>query len=305
MDVSIIIVSYNTRDLLYNCINSIYSNNIQCDYEVIVVDNNSQDDSCKMLREEFPQVKLIESPQNLGFGRANNLGITHAKGDYYLFLNSDTLLMNNAIDNFLDYIRLNAKEHIGALGSILINKDGQNMHSYGAFLSIKYLLQDILHKYISIFIKSIKMPHEVFLCPDDVESSLEVDYITGADLFVPADIVRKMGAFDPIFFMYCEEVDWQKRMADGGYKRIIINGPRIIHLEGASAPSMNKHRSIGRTINTFTSQIQYIRKHNPRWKYLIFRISFALLWLVPILVRPESFREKLSIIKVLILPSNN
>ncbi|MBQ9722805.1 MAG: glycosyltransferase family 2 protein [Bacteroidales bacterium] len=301
MDVSIIIVNYNTKELLRNCIQSIYNHKTQSSYEIIVVDNNSHDGSCEMIKSEFTKVKLIESSENLGFGRANNLGLKHASGSYFFFLNSDTVLLNNAIDYFVEFCAQRKELKIGAVGSILIDSDNRNMHSYGTFITIKSLLLDILYKYKGIFRKA-EVLNDIYLHPESVSSPICVEYITGADLFVPAMVVDDIGDFDPRFFMYCEEVDWQKRMCDSGYGRFIIPGPKIIHLEGASAPSTSRHRSIGRILNTFVSQIQYIAKHMSRGKYLLFRICFASLWILPICFRADSFKDKLRVIKVLFAP---
>ena len=107
MDVSVIIVNYNTVELTKQCILSIYNQTKDVNFEIIVVDNNSEDNSVKIIENNFPQVILINNSDNIGFGRANNLGVEIAKGKYIFFLNSDTILLNNAIKIFVDYMRKN------------------------------------------------------------------------------------------------------------------------------------------------------------------------------------------------------
>ena len=125
MDVSIIIVNYNTKQLLKDCLNSIYEHTENISFEVIVSDNGSKDGSIEMLKAEFPQVILIENNANLGFGKANNKGLAIAKGKYIFYLNSDTILLNNAVKLFFDYFEENGKkENIGALGCNLLDKQG-------------------------------------------------------------------------------------------------------------------------------------------------------------------------------------
>ena len=130
MDVSIIIVNYNTKDLIKTCIDSIYGQTDQIKFEIIVVDNASKDGSQQMIKNEFPNVILIESPENMGFGKANNFGAKHASGKYLLFLNSDTILLNNAVRYFFDFSEQNNANKIGALGSILLDIDNNPTHSF-------------------------------------------------------------------------------------------------------------------------------------------------------------------------------
>lgn len=270
MDVSIIIVNYNTCELLRNCLCSIYEHTQNIEFEIIVVDNNSQDGSQKMLNNEFQQVKLINSQENLGFGRANNLGIQHAKGKYLFFLNSDTLLLNNAIKIFHDYC-LSSNERIGALGAILKSNNGKNIHSYGNFITMKNELKELISKYLR-FLKDKEIHH-----PDNVINAKGVDYITGADLFVPRNVYEELGGFDPRFFMYCEEVDWQYRMEESGFKRIIISGPEIVHLEGGSDASQSNIWSANRLECIYKSKKLYLGKYNRGVKYRMFKIAYATL----------------------------
>ena len=134
MDVSIIIVNYNTKELTAACINSIFQYTEGVEFEVILVDNASTDSS-KAVFSQDPRVRYIYSDRNLGFGRANNLGIREATGRYLFFLNSDTILLNNAVKYFFDFCEKNPEHKIGALGAVLKDRNLRNIHSYGRFIT--------------------------------------------------------------------------------------------------------------------------------------------------------------------------
>ncbi len=269
MDVSIIIVNYNTKQLLSNCLNSIKDKTKDIEYEIIVVDNNSHDGSQEMLKNDFPWVRLIESKENLGFGRANNLGMKNAQGKYFFLLNSDTILVNNAIKDFYDY----SESHpgFGALGSILLDKNLKPCHSYGKFPTQLRTLKDALAKYLRFLKDKNKFHPEMNSCP------LEVEYITGADLWISRNVFERTSGFDPDYFMYFEESDWQKRMDDIGLKRYIIPGPKIIHLEGGSDSSKSHIWSPNRLKNFYKSQKIYHHKHFNKWTYPLFRIAYLVI----------------------------
>ncbi len=272
-DVSVVIVNYNTRDMLRDCIGSIKENTHDIDYEVIVVDNNSHDGSVEMLRKEFPDVMTIEAGVNLGFGRANNLGMSKAVGKYLFLLNSDTILLNNAIKIFYDQAQQLIKEgyRIGALGAVLLNRDRKTCHSYGNFITPSSELKELITKYLR-FLKDHNNTN-----PPRVEGSLNVDYVTGADMFVSTEVFHITGGFDPDFFMYCEEVDWQKRMAQEGYDRFIVDGPEIVHLEGGSEKNGATFWSPGRLANLYSSRKIYRKKHYNKIILPVFRAIHFLL----------------------------
>lgn len=277
MDVSVIIVSYNTCGLLVDCIESIYRQTDRVEFEIIVVDNDSKDNTCETVKRKFPEVRLIKSAVNLGFGKANNLGVENAKGKYLFFLNSDTVLLNNAIKVFFDFAE-SSKDRIGALGAILKAPDGGTCHSYGKFITMRSELYDVVAKYLR-FLKDSSNSH-----PLQVLEPVAVDYITGADLFVPRAVYEEIGGFDPAFFMYCEEVDWQRRMQDAGYVRLVINGPEIVHLEGGSDGSKSHIWSANRLKNISVSKRIYLQKYNKGINYALFRILYYLLKLPIVLM---------------------
>lgn len=232
IDVSIIIVNYNTKDLLNDCITSIKSNTSNISYEILVSDNGSTDDSLSLLKEKFPEVIIIENKENLGFGTANNRALQFAKGKYILYLNSDTVFLNNALKYFIDYWENNNhKEQIGALGCNLVDNDFELTHSCGCFPSYNQEVKSRLITFPKIIIKrvlfSLGKNYQKTL-PNPPEFTLgEVDYITGADLFL---LNNDFAKYDEQFFLYYEEVDLELRLKENNLKRIMIDGPKIQHL---------------------------------------------------------------------------
>ncbi len=287
-DVSIIIVNYNTRDLLSDCIASILEKTKGVDYEVIVVDNDSHDGSLTMLRERYPEVKAIEAGSNLGFGRANNLGMSNAVGKYLFLLNSDTILLNDAVSEFYRQAEEMAArgENPGVLGAILLGKDRKPCHSFGRFITPASELREVTAKYL----RFLKDPENT--SPRPVAGLRNVDYVTGADMFLPKKVFEATGGFDPDFFMYCEEVDWQKRMSLLGYSRIIVAGPEIIHLEGGSEKGQKKNWSPGRLANLYRSRKLYRTKHYDRKILPLFRVLHSVLDLPSIALTAIINRQK-------------
>ncbi len=288
IEVSIIIVNYNTCELLKDCLTSLYLYTKNISFEVIVSDNGSKDGSVEMLKNEFPQIIIIENNANLGFGAANNRGLKIAKGKYIFYLNSDTVLLNNAVKIFYDYWEnSSAKENLGAIGANLLDENDVIIHSAGHFRSIKTEIAEAFHdlmrsyKLIIPFLRKVKMGS----APASVQKQTgEVDYVTGADLFVKND---ENAFFDERYFLYYEETDLQMQMALKGKKRILIEGPLIRHLKGGSNTSQNPlnfYKSVSK-INTFLSAVKFQKKffNNPG-RLFIFKFLITLHWLNPALI---------------------
>lgn len=255
MEVSVILVNYNTCQVTRECVDSIFAHTGGVELEVIVVDNASEDASEQVLGTD-PRITYIRNSHNLGFGRANNVGASVATGDHLFFLNSDTLLTNNAIALFRDYAVAHQGE-FGVLGCVLLSPDGGTCHSHGRFITPARELRGLAAKYLR-FLKPRGLQR-----PRQVTEAAEVDYVTGADLWIPRAVWERVGGFDPDFFMYCEEVDLQRRMARMGLRRLVIPGPGIIHLEGASEKTQAGSGTWGfrRLRNILESKRTYGRKH--------------------------------------------
>lgn len=245
MDVSVIIVNYNTRQLLADCLRTVRERTRSCSYEVIVVDNASTDGS-ELIVAEFPWIKWINAGANLGFGRANNLGVESATGKYLFFLNSDTLLGNDAIGVFFRYMEAHGGE-VGAVGTFLTDADGRPALSGGRFPSVamewSYLFGRIFRRNAPVL----------------TDCARDIDIASGADLFMPKSVFERLGGFDPAIFMYYEETDLQLRMSRLGLKSRLIPGADIKHLEGGSFA--NKGLTYRRFVISQKSCNYYVDKH--------------------------------------------
>lgn len=297
VEVSIIIINYNTWKMTKECIDSIYTHIQNIPYEVIVVDNGSKDES-KEFFEADKRVKYIYSNDNLGFGVANNLGVSAAEGKFILLLNSDTIVLNNILSYFLSAYY--SEPNIGALGCRLYDAKLNYTHSYSNFITIKRELQNNTRKYLDKLNIHIKGTNPKTY---PSESSFYVEYITGADLFMSKDTFIKIGGFDPHFFMYCEEVDMQERMSKIGLKMKIISGPKIIHLEGAS-DKYNNTWSTKRYHNVLVSKNYYLKKRVPNIAYVLFTLLNTILLLPGIIIRKDSIKNKTKIILAALGVSN-
>lgn len=273
MDVSIIIVNYNTKVLTKNCIDSIFEKTSGITFEVILVDNASTDGSVEVLAND-DRIKLIKSPVNLGFGKANNLGCQYAEGKYLFLLNSDTKLLNNAIREFFDFAEAHQEEKIGAIGCLLKKEDGSYCHSYAPFPSI---CEEVLKPIVLPLSRMVGKPRRYLDRPSFRAPYMFVGYVTGADLFVNKSLIDQYGAFDPDFFMYYEETEMQHRWAKEGYVSCIISTPQIVHLEGGSSLSReNVGRNVKKELMTYKSLFVYIKKTASLIEYLLFRCCIAL-----------------------------
>lgn len=238
MDVSVIIVNYNTCILTRNCLQSIFEQSKDIDFEVIVSDNGSTDGSIEMIKNEFPQVFLIENNANLGFGKANNVGYKYAKGKYIFLLNSDTILLNNAIKIFFDVMQI-LPSNIACVGCSLVNKQGDLIHSYGNYPTF---WNELLRRPFAFLKKFVKI-NQGFDTSPYIPINNEcfiVEYVTGADLFIRKNVIEQCGLFDEDFFMYYEETEMQYRYRQNGYFSCITTKPQIQHLVGGSNKSNRK-----------------------------------------------------------------
>lgn len=265
MDVSIIIVNYNTCKMTQYCVDSIYSHTSGIDIEVIVVDNASKDGSREHFEAES-RITYIYNDSNLGFGQANNIGVEHAKGEYVFFLNSDTYLLGNIIKEMVDFARTNPALSIGGLGTLLIDEDFNHSLSFGQFYSFASIWGSLLRKFHNRYdYQQVKydeiLKHEY----------TTVDYIIGADLLVPMSVINKTGVFDPIFFMYFEEEDLQRRMEEQGFKRYVLNKKGIVHLE---SKSFNSKTSYQRVKLFKTSNYLYTKRHFKNLQFYLMHLLY-------------------------------
>lgn len=220
-DVSIVFVNYNTIKLLENAIDSVFENSRDFTFEVIVVDNDSKDDSEQIIAQKYQdRVIYLKLPENMGFGRANNEGFKVANGRNILCLNPDTLLQNNAIKILSDYLDYNPK--VGVVGSQLYNADGTLQPSYSFFYpSLKSNLNDLFG---GLFRKKVKIQ----------KNPIKVKSVFGASMMIKNEVIRKTNGFNPRFFMYAEEEEWCYRINKLGYLIVCLPESKVTHLDGGS-----------------------------------------------------------------------
>lgn len=303
MDVSIIIVNYNTQSILEKCLTSIFAKTFDIEYEVIVSDNGSIDGSIKMIKENFPSVILLENNDNLGFGKANNNALKVSKGKYIFYLNSDTILLNNAVKQLFDYFEKADKNTVGAIGSYLLDENNCFIHSGGNFPTINNVIKKAFFDLLRIIKLSFCNKKLLFTKNENEISNhqktpsivTEVDYITGADLFMPNN---EFAQFDESFFLYYEDTDLQKSLKEKTNKKTyLIPGPKIQHLEHKSNKYLSKldfYVSIMK-LNHTLSGVRYFSKHKEnKLKILFLKFLILLQWYNPkISSKTKKFRTEL------------
>ena len=255
MELSIIIVNYNTRDLLRGCLRSIYSSQGDFDYEVIVVDNCSPDDSVEMVRQEFPQAKLIASEINRGYAYANNLGFRQARGHYLLLLNPDTVLPPTALQGMLDF----KEEHpdAGVAGPKLVLADGSlDLASRRSFPTLDvafYRLVGLSKRYPNS--PRYNRYNLGYLDPNQVA---EVDSVVGAFMCIRREALDQAGLFDERFFMYAEDIDLCYRIkVDHGWKVYYNPAVVVTHYKAQST----RKRFARMTIEFYRAMWLFHKKH--------------------------------------------
>jgi len=295
MDVSIIIVNYNTMQLTKNCIKSVFEQTKGLLFEVIVVDNASCDGSLEMLINN-KYIQLIKSNVNLGFGRANNLGIKNALGKYVFLLNSDTILIDNSVKILFDFAESHLELKIGTVGTLLIDKDGL-INSPFSSLPSPFTFDGVLRRLRLTGNHSVQVLNKI-----EKNGFSKVGFVCGANMFIPASTIEDVGLFDPDYFMYCEETDLQKRMADSGYNRFVINNKGIIHLSGGSFKE--RKNSYERYELLQKSLLLYYRKHYTGLAYLFSRINILFIILRDLKNNYHTFNRKeiFSAIRLALLP---
>lgn len=257
IDVSIILVSYNTKDLTKNCLKSIYEKTQNIDFDVFVVDNSSTDGSVEMIQNEFPQVHLIKNKENKGFGAANNIAIKQSKAKYIFCLNTDTILLNNSAKIFFDFMEKEQNQNVGACGGIMLDADGHKTY-------LEFKFPSLLD--FSFLIKNKKNNQ-------DLSKNKEVDWMGGANLFLRKSCLESVGLFDENFFMYFEETDLCKRIKNHGFRIFFVPESVIIHYEGASF-GKNNIINFEKTRIFAQSKCYYFKKHYGNFSVIIIKILY-------------------------------
>jgi GT2 family glycosyltransferase len=259
--ISILIVSFNTRDILRECLKSVKLSSRNLAVETIVVDNCSRDGSAAMVREEFPWVNIIESPENLGFGRANNLAFEAARGRYVVLLNSDAFLQANTLCLSLE--KMEADPSVGLASGRLVGRDGELQPSARMFPNpVRQLL--VISGLADRYPKSRFFGQADRTWADPMLPA-EVDWVPGAYSIIPSRILHEHGFFDPRFFLYYEEVDLCLRIQNAGFKIMYWPEICVVHVGGESSRQV-KTLEMSQTgaqlvLWRMRSTLLYYRKH--------------------------------------------
>ncbi len=267
-DLSVVIVNWNVCALLRRCLhsllaparlaaaNGIWQLSDGYTFEVLVVDSASDDDSVAMVRSEFPTVRLYASTINLGYAGGNNLGMRESRGRYVLLLNPDTEVQAGALGTMLGY--LDAHPRVGVVGPQLLWPDGRVQSSRRRFpsLATAFVESTFLQKWFPRHY----LLHRYYMldCPDD--ATCEVDWLTGACLMVRREVIARVGMLDEGFFMYSEELDWQRRIGEAGWRIVYLPMAKVVHHEGKSSEQVVALRHI----RFQRSKVRYFGKHHGR-----------------------------------------
>lgn len=238
MELSIIIVNYNTKDLTTKAIESILNRKWKVKYEIIVVDNDSTDGSNKVIKEKFTQVKLINNKENLGFAKANNIGIKQSNGCYILLLNSDTIVKDNTIDQIVQYMEENRE--IGAAGCKVVLPDGSlDLACKRSFPTPQNALYNALK--LDKFFPDNKRFGDYNLTYLDENEINEVDCLVGAFMMIRREVLEEVGLLDEDYFMYGEDIDLCYRIKQAGWKIVYYPEVEITHYKGGGRGKKSYH----------------------------------------------------------------
>ncbi|MGC1205294.1 MAG: glycosyltransferase family 2 protein [Flavobacteriaceae bacterium] len=222
MKLSVVILNYNVRYFLELCLKSVQEAIVNIDAEIIVVDNNSEDESCQMVKVLFPEVKLIENKENFGFSKGNNIGVLQAKGDYLCILNPDTVVAEDTFTSLFNFVK--NKEKLGIVGCKLIN-------GVGGFLpESKRNIPYVKAAFKKVFGNST---HYYANHLDENETG-EVAILVGAFMFLKRDLYKEIEGFDEDYFMYGEDIDISYKALKAGYKNYYFGKTTVLHFKGES-----------------------------------------------------------------------
>ncbi len=249
--VSIIILSFNTENLLRDCLLSLHKT-LTTEHEIIVVDNASKDGSTQMVEREFPKVVLIKNTENSGFAKGCTIGAKKAQGEYLLFLNSDIVLSHDPLPNFLSAINDNKANAV--VGGLLENPNGTLQRSYGDFYTLKNV-------FLMLFLGE---KHEVKRFQGKEKST--VDWVSGGCMFVRREVFDRVGGFDEGFFMYIEDMEFCYRIKKAGYEVLVTPHVRVTHLgQGSSSKTFA-------IVNIFKGLLYFYKKHKSKVEYKVVKL---------------------------------
>jgi GT2 family glycosyltransferase len=266
-DVSIVIVNWNTKSLLRDCVRSIMDQT-KARHEIIVIDNASTDGSAEMVHAEFPDVVLIDNQDNRGFAGANNQGLAIATGAHVLLLNPDTIVLEGAIDTMLAWLARHPD--VGCVGCQVL--EGPGVIQRTCFADPSPLNQMIVELGLMRLADRIPLLGHPWYTSWDRKSQRDVDVVSGMFMLVPRAVLEAVGPLDDAFFVYAEEADWCRRIRNAGYRCVFAPEAQIIHLDGGSK-STDQIRS-KMYIQMQKSHLIYARKHHGVMGYAVTKAVF-------------------------------
>jgi len=263
IDLSIIIVNWNTKDLLIQCLKSLEQTLQRLKMEVFVVDNGSVDGSVKSVREKFPGAIVIQNPINLGFAKANNQALILSKGKYILLLNPDTQEKEGAIETLRAF--MDNHPEAGAAGAQLLNSDGSKQNSIANFPS---LATELLNKSLLRWLFPKTFPGK----ERNISEPIEVDSIIGACMMVRREAMEQVGLLDEDYFLFLEETDWCYRMKKAGWKVYHVPQAEVYHFQGKSAEKDKKRAKV----EYYRSRYQFFKKNRGSWQWSVLLIGLLI-----------------------------
>lgn len=271
MDLSIVIVNWNAKNYLQDCLNSIIDNSSGLNIEIIVVDNASTDKSVETIKIYFPQTVLIENHDNRGFGAANNQGIKISKAEYVLLLNPDTIVLPDALTNMVKFME--TERDAGIVGCKILETDGTINTSVRKFPT---LFTEITHLISTKKKNSTELSQERF----DYNKTCEVDSLSGCCLLIRKESIRNIGYFDEEYFMYADDIDVCYRMKKSNFKVFYFSDAQVVHHGGKSSEQAGFRTSV----ESFKSIRKYFKKHHNLAKYLLFNILASAVYFLKVII---------------------
>ncbi|WP_020168536.1 MULTISPECIES: glycosyltransferase family 2 protein [Methylotenera] len=257
MVISVILISYNTAEMSVEALNALFASQGEFTLEVFVVDNASKDDSVARIKKAFPQVTLIENIVNVGFGRANNQVLDLATGEYILLLNTDAFVQPDTIAKTIQYAE--SQPRCGVLGVRLVGRDGEQQPSCRYFPTPFNLFAFRLG--LTRWFSKLQMVDDVDWNPSITESC---DWVPGCYYLIRKEVINQVGLFDPIYFLYSEEVDHCFAVKKAGWDVIYFADASVVHIGGESAKSDGKVTTSGKQLSVLQaeSELLYFRKNH-------------------------------------------
>jgi GT2 family glycosyltransferase len=265
-DISIVITSYNTRDMLKSCIESIYRSIDAITYEIVCVDDSSDDGSADMVKESFPCVHLVKNRENLGYTKSNNIGIKLARGRCIVLLNADTEIQSRTFDRMVTF--MDRTPEAGACGPKLLNPDGSIQYCIRSFPGVfTVLCQSVgLHE----LLPNNPITNQYYMKHLDYDQIIEVESIGTTCYMVRREVLEAVGLLDETFFMYCADLDFNKRIGLAGYKIFYLPQAKVIHYGGQSVnQNVRWHLSDAHRGYRVLFDRYYAPKHGPLYNALI------------------------------------